>query len=414
MTNASGSLFNGFFAEGKEKCFRKADLVDARARRVFEMVSRACGAGVYPYQLALESKSGPWVHAEGRRLLMLSAYDYLGLIGDPRIDEAAIEAIRKYGTGTGGVRMLTGTIDLHHKLEKDIAAFKGTAEAVTFTSGYLANLAVLSALLSTEDRVLLDSLSHRSLVDACRLTGVPIQRFQHNNPASLRQQLESDPPPGRTLIVTDGVFSMDGDICRLPEIIELKNEFRCFLMVDEAHSSGVLGQNGRGTDEHFGVPATEVDIWTGSLAKAIPANGGFAAVSQEIAIYLQHAAAPFIFSAALCPSAVAAARISLSILREEPDRVARLQRNAVFLREGFRELGYDVGTSQTPVIPVILRDEATAVMFAGRLRELGVLVTPVIFPAVPQGSARLRVCVTAAHTTQDLEFALDAFRQLRA
>jgi 8-amino-7-oxononanoate synthase len=414
MTNASGSLFNGFFAEGKEKCFRKADLVDARARRVFDMVSRACGAGVYPYQLALESKSGPWVHAEGRRLLMLSAYDYLGLIGDPRIDEAAIEAIRKYGTGTGGVRMLTGTIDLHHKLEKDIAAFKGTAEAVTFTSGYLANLAVLSALLSTEDRVLLDSLSHRSLVDACRLTGVPIQRFQHNNPASLRQQLESDPPPGRTLIVTDGVFSMDGDICRLPEIIELKNEFRCFLMVDEAHSSGVLGANGRGTDEHFGVPATEVDIWTGSLAKAIPANGGFAAVSQEIAIYLQHAAAPFIFSAALCPSAVAAARTSLSILREEPDRVARLQRNAVFLREGFRELGYDVGTSQTPVIPVILRDEATAVMFAGRLRELGVLVTPVIFPAVPQGSARLRVCVTAAHTTEDLQFALDAFRQLRA
>src|SRR5690242_9515202 len=228
--SGSGDLFNGFFASGRLRSFGRGDLVDGRARRVFDLMGRACDAGVYPYQLPLESCSGPWVRAEGRDLLMLSSYDYLGLIGDPRIDEAAVEAVRKYGTGTGGVRLLTGTIDLHHQMEKELAAFKGMAHAVTFTSGYLANLAVVSALLAPSDRVLLDSLSHRSLVDACRLAGVTLRRFAHNDPASLRRELESGPSTGRTLIVADGVFTMAGDICRLPELIALKKEFGCYLM----------------------------------------------------------------------------------------------------------------------------------------------------------------------------------------
>ncbi len=413
-SSSSGGLFNGFFASRKNWRFDKARLVDGRARRVFDMVTRACDAGVYPYQLALEGRSGPLVRAEGREMLMLSSYDYLGLIGDPRVDEAAVEAVRKYGTGTGGVRLLTGTIDLHHQMEKELAAFKGTAEAITFSSGYLANLAVVSALLAPQDLVLLDSLSHRSLVDACRLSGVTMRRFTHNDPRSLRRELESGPANGRTLIVADGVFSMDGDICRLPELVELKKEFGCFLMIDEAHASGVLGATGRGTDEHFGVATTDVDIWTGSLAKAIPSNGGFVAVSQELGIYLQHVAAPFIFSAALCPAAVAAVRASLEILKSEPERVARLKQNATFLRNGLHDLGYETGASETPVIPVILGDETATTIFAGRLRDLGIVVTPVIFPAVAQGSARLRICVTAAHTRQHLESALDAFRRLRA
>jgi glycine C-acetyltransferase len=411
--SASGGLFNGFFALGKKWNYHREKLVDARARRIFEMIGRACRQNIYPFQLALEGRSGPHVQAEGHEMLMLSSYDYLGLIGDPRVDESAIEAVRKYGTGTGGVRMLTGTIDLHHQMERELAAFKGTAEVISFSSGYMANLAVVAALLSPQDRVILDSLSHRSLVDACRLAGVHIQRFAHNDPASLRRELESQPAANRTLIISDGVFSMDGDICRLPDLIELKKQFRCYLMIDESHATGVLGAHGRGTDEHFGVPASEVDIWTGSLAKAIPSNGGFAAVSQELGIYLQHAAAPFIFSAALCPSAVAAVRATLAILEAEPDRVARLKRNADFLREGLRDLGYCVGASQTPIIPVIREDEESAVLLAGRLRELGIFVTPVIFPAVPQGSARLRLCATAAHTLDDLEQALDAFRRLR-
>ena len=413
FSSGSGDLFNGFFNSGTKWQFDKTSLVDNRARRVFDLAKRACEHGVYPYQLPLEGRSGPWVEAEGSRMLMLSSYDYLGLIGDERIDNAAVSAIRKYGTGTGGVRLLTGTIDLHHQVERELAAFKGTAAAITFSSGYLANLAVLSALLSPQDRVLLDSLSHRSLVDACRLSGVTIRRFQHNDPVSLRHELESDPHTGRTLIIADGVFSMDGDICHLPDLIALKKEFECYLMVDEAHATGVLGAHGRGTDEHFGIAATEVDIWTGSLAKAIPSNGGFVATSQEVSVYLQHAAAPFIFSAALCPSAVAAVSETLSVLKSEPERVARLKRNADFLRNGLRELGFNVGMSETPIIPVIFGDETPAALFAGRLREHDIVVTPVLFPAVPQGAARLRICVTAAHTTEDLEFALDAFRRLR-
>jgi 8-amino-7-oxononanoate synthase len=411
LTSSSGKLFNGFFKV--EQTYHQGQLIDARARRVFEMTARACEADAYPYQLPLEGRSGPWVQAEGRRLLMLSSYDYLGLIGDPRVEEASIAAIRKYGTSTGGVRMLTGTIDLHHQMERDLAAYKGTYAAITFSSGYLANLAVMAALMGPQDRVILDSLSHRSLVDACRLAGVQVQKFRHNDMASLRNELLTGERANRTLIVADGVFSMDGDICRLPELVEIKKEFGAFLMIDESHASGMLGAHGRGTDEHFGIPATDIDIWTGSLAKAIPSNGGFVAVSEELSVFLQHAAAPFIFSAALCPSAVAAVRESLAILAREPERVARLHANADHLRSGLQELGYDTGFSETGVIPVILGDEAAAAMCARRLRDFGILVTPVMFPAVAQGAARLRLCVTAAHTDEDLAYALDAFRKLR-
>lgn len=413
ISAGSGDLFNGFFGSGRDRRFQKHDLIDGRARRVFEMMGQACDLSIYPYQLPLEGRSGPWARAEGREFLVLSSYDYLGLIGDPRIEEASIQAIRKYGTGTGGVRLLTGTADIHHRMEREVAAFKGTAEAITFSSGYLANLAVIASLLTPQDRVILDALSHRSLVDACRLAGVPLQRFRHGDMDSLRHELKSRSKANRTLIVADGVFSMDGDICRLPELVEMKREFGCFLMIDESHATGVLGSLGRGTDEHFGITTNEVDIWSGSLAKAIPSNGGFVAASQELAIYLQHSAAPFIFSAALAPASVAAVSASLAILREEPERVARVRRNADFLRDGLRELGYNTGNSETAVIPIILHDEAPAALMAGKLRELGVFVTPILFPAVPLGSARLRLCVTAAHSLADLEFALDKFRLVR-
>jgi glycine C-acetyltransferase len=376
-------------------------------------MARACEVDVYPYQIALEGHSGPWVRAEGQDLMMLSSYDYLGLIGDPRVEEAAIDAVRKYGTGTGGVRMLTGTVDLHHQFEFELADFKGMPQAVTFSSGYLANIGLLSALLAPQDRVIMDAWSHRSLVDACKMCGVQVQRFRHNDIESLQYELENGPAANRTLIIADGVFSMDGDICPLPELIRLKHEYACYLMIDEAHSMGVLGRYGRGTDEHYGCDSRGVDIWTGSLAKAIPSNGGFACVSEEVGIYLQHAAPPFIFSAALCPSAVAAARTTICIMRSEPDRMARLRANAEFLREGLRELGYNVGGSTTAIIPVIFGDEPSVTLFAAALRQRGILTTPVIFPAVPQGAARLRLCVTAAHTRENLEFALEVFKSLR-
>jgi 8-amino-7-oxononanoate synthase len=411
--SSSGSQFGEYFHDTKEWSFRKKDLMDARARRLFESTALACAVDAYPFQIPLEGKSGPCVQADGQTMLMLSSYDYLGLIGDSRVDAAAIEAIKKYGTGTGGVRLLTGTIDLHRDMERELAAFKGTEEVISFSSGYLANLAVISALFGPADRVIADALSHRSLVDACKLAGVQIQRFKHNDPESLRQEIEAPNDANRTLIISDGVFSMDGDICRLPEIVALKKEYECFLLMDESHSFGVLGQNGRGCDEQFGIAPTDVDIWTGSLAKAIPSNGGFAAVSQELAIFLQHAAAPYIFSAALCPAAVAAVIESVAILRAEPQRVTCMKANADFLRNGLKSLGYDTGFSETPVIPVVLKEDRITAMFARKLRDYGILTTPVLFPAVAQGTSRLRLCVTAAHTRQQLEFALDVFDKLR-
>lgn len=413
LTAGSGDLFDGFFNSGRKWNFNKEDLIDGRARRIFEMMGQACEYGVYPYQLPLEGRSGSWGKAEGRELLVLSSYDYLGLIGDPRIDEAAIAAIRKYGTCTGGARMLTGTIDLHHQVERALADYKGTAEAITFSSGYMANLAVIAGLLTPQDRVILDALSHRSLVDACRLAGVPLQRYRHNDMDSLRHELSAGVPANRTLIVADGVFSMDGDICKLPELVEIKREYGCFLMIDDSHASGVLGRTGRGTDEHFGIATDEVDIWTGSLAKAVPSNGGFVAVSQELSIYMQHAAAPFVFSAALAPASAAAIVAGLAILNSEPERVERIRINSDFMRDGLRALGYDTGLSETAIIPVILDDERTAALMAGQLRDMGIFVCPILFPAVPLGSARLRICVTAGHSIEDLEFALDGFRRLR-
>jgi 8-amino-7-oxononanoate synthase len=410
--SSSGQMFHEYFTPGKSWSFKKHDLLDARARRLFESTALGCAADAYPFQIPLESKSGPFVQADGHEMLMLSSYDYLGLIGDPRVSEAAINAVKKYGTGTGGARLLTGTLDLHRQLERDVAEYKGTEEAITFSSGYLANIAVITSLFGPADRVIADSLSHRSLLDACRMAGVQIQRFRHNDPESLRQEILNGSSANRTLIISDGVFSMDGDICILPELIAIKKEFGCFLLMDESHASGVLGTRGTGTDEHFGVPTSDVDIWTGSLAKAIPSNGGFVAVSRELAIFLQHASSPFIFSGSIAAPAVAAAIEGLAILKAEPERVTRLNENANFLRSGLQSLGYSTGMSETPVIPVLLPDERVTALLARKLRDHGVLVTPVMFPAVPQGTARLRLCVTAAHTREHLEFALDVFQKM--
>ena len=282
-------MFQGYFAPGRQWSFKKNDLLDARARRIFESTSLACTVDAYPFHMPLQAKAGPCVQADGHDMLMMSSYDYLGLIGHPRIDAAAAEAIHRYGTSTSGARLLTGTLDIHYQMEQDLAEFKGTEAALTFSSGYMANLGLITGLFGPSDRVIIDSLCHRSLLDACRMAGVQVQRFRHNDPESLREELRGGQPANRTLIVTDGVFSMDGDICCLPDLIAIKKEFGCFLLVDEAHASGVLGANGRGTDEHFGIDTSEVDLWTGSLAKSIPSVGGFVACSREVAIYLQHA-----------------------------------------------------------------------------------------------------------------------------
>src|SRR5882762_9309848 len=354
--SSSGQMFRDYFAQGRSWNFKKTDLLDTRARRIFETTALACAVDAYPYHMPLEAKAGPCVTADGQQMLMMSSYDYLGLIGDPRIDKAAVDAVKRYGTSTSGARLLTGTLDIHGEMEADLAAFKGTEDALTFSSGYMANLGVIYGLFGPSDRVIIDELCHRSLHDACRMAGVQVQRFRHNDPQSARDELKKHTTANRTLIISDGVFSMDGDICCLPELIALKKEFGCFLLMDEAHASGVLGATGRGTDEHFSIETGDIDIWTGSLAKSIPASGGFAAVSQEVAIFLQHSSSPYIFSAAMAASSVAAISKGLEILKEEPERVLCIKRNGDFLRAGLQSLGYDTGLSETAVIPVILKD----------------------------------------------------------
>jgi glycine C-acetyltransferase len=411
--SSSGQMFGSYFYPDRKWSFKKHDLLDARARRLFETTALGCSVDAYPFQTPLDSRSGPCVKADGYDMLMLSSYDYLGLMGDPRVDAAAIDAVKRYGTAAGGARLLTGTLDIHHKLERAIADCKGTEAALNFSSGYLANLAVLTSIFGPADRVIADTLCHRSLMDACRMSGVQVQRFEHNDPDSLRHQIKNGPAANRTLIISEGVFSMDGDVCCLPELVAIKKEFGCFLMMDDAHAVGVLGATGRGCDEHFGIDTSEIDIWTGSLAKSIPSNGGFVACSQELAIFMQHAASPYIFSAATGPASVAAAIAGFAILKQEPERVDTLRANGEFLRAGLKDMGYDTGLSETAVVPLMLEDEATTALFARRLRDYGILATPVMFPAVPQGGARLRLCVTAAHTTEQLQFALDAFASMR-
>ncbi|MCX6575057.1 MAG: aminotransferase class I/II-fold pyridoxal phosphate-dependent enzyme, partial [Candidatus Aminicenantes bacterium] len=406
--------FDSYFKKRKKEIPSSGPLLkSSSAQRLISSIGWASRSDLYIYQQAFEKKSGPWVYLNGRRYLMISSYDYLGLIGHPAIESAAVEAIHKYGTGTGGVRLLTGTTDLHCLLERELAAFKGTEAALTFSSGYLANLAVISALFGPSDRIIIDSKAHRSIVDACRLSRVPTERFDHNAPSSLKNKLDRGPGGRRTLIIIEGIYSMDGDICPLPEILELKKKYGACLMVDEAHSFGVLGAKGRGVDEHFKVASKDVDIWMGSLSKAIPSNGGFIAGPKDLIYYLQHAASPFIFSAALCPAAVAAAREALRVIEREPERLVKLNNNAVFLRELLKELGYDTGLSESPVIPIILGDQEKTLRLTRKLFALGIIAVPITKPAVSPGGTRIRLCATAAQDEAFLQDIIEGFRKVR-
>ena len=380
----------------------------ARSRPWFDLLGWGVPAGLYTYQRTLEGRSGARVRVGGRDLLMMSSYDYLGLIGHPRIEAAALEAIRAYGTGTGGVRLLTGTNGLHHALEKRFAEFKGAEAAVVFSSGYLANVGVVAALVGPRDRVVADERVHRSILDGCRLARARVRTFRHNDPAAAEEALSSRPEGARVLLIVEGLYSMDGDVCPLPEFVALKKRHGAILMVDEAHSIGVLGATGRGLHEHFGIAGREVDLWVASLSKAIPSVGGVVAGSRAMMIYLQHEAAPFMFSAALCPAATAASSAALDVILDEAWRVDRVRENAEALRRGLKDRGFDTGNSEGPIVPVILGGERRTWTVARRLHDLGIYATAVVHPAVPRGSARLRLCAMATHTPEDYDEALDA------
>jgi 8-amino-7-oxononanoate synthase len=368
-------------------------------------------AGVYPYFHELQSKQHTEVIIHGKRVIMIGSNNYLGLTSDPRVIEAALKATEKYGSGCSGSRFLNGTLELHVQLEERLAQFLKREAVLTFSTGFQTNLGILSTIAGRHDFIIGDSENHASIVDGCRLSFAKLVKFKHNDMDDLKRVLESLPDSAGKLIVVDGVFSMGGDICNLPEIVRLAQQYEARIMVDEAHGLGVLGKHGRGTAEHFGLE-DEVDIIMCTFSKSLASLGGCIAARSEVINYLKHISRPFIFSASIPPGNAAAALEAVNILDAEPERLTRLRDNANFMRDGFRALNLDIGNSETPIIPVMTYDDFETFVKKKQLLEEGVFVNPVISPATPPGMALLRTSYTATHTREQLEYALQAFKRV--
>ncbi|MCX7570585.1 8-amino-7-oxononanoate synthase [Tumebacillus sp. DT12] len=370
-------------------------------------------AGLYRSLRRMESATQRAVTVEGRTLLMCASNNYLGLANDPRVQEASIRAIREYGTGSGGSRLTTGNTDLHEKLEEELAIFKRTEAALLFNSGYAANVAALTALVGEGDLILSDALNHASLIDGARLSKAQRQVYGHADLTELDALLRgAQGRYRRILIVTDGVFSMDGDIAPLPAICDLAEQYGADVMVDDAHSTGVLGPNGAGTVDHFGLYG-RVAVQMGTLSKAFAAEGGYIAGSRDMIDYLVNRARPFIFSTALSPAVIGAARAALQIVREEPHRREQVLAQAEWLRSMLRGEGFTVFPSETPIIGVLIGEAEEAVAFARRLEEAGVYAPAIRPPTVPAGTSRIRLTLTATHTNSDVDAIREAFAVAR-
>jgi 8-amino-7-oxononanoate synthase len=407
--------FTGYFNDFAEAPVAEPLIKSRSASRWLRDIHSMVSQNAYLFQQTMNGKSGPAVFANNRDMYMLSSYDYLGLLGHPYIENASINAIKKYSTGTGGARMLAGTNQLHRQLEKKIADFKGKEAAIVFSSGYMANLAAISTLVQKTDRVIADELVHRSLIDALHMSHIEFEKFRHNDVAHLEQLLQKPNDAKKTFIIIEGIYSMEGDICPLPEIVALKKKYGAFIILDEAHSIGVLGATGRGVDEHFGVSPDDVEVYTSALSKAIPGGGGFIATSKQAVIFMQHAASSFVFSSAMSPANAGASLAGIEMIEQEgPERIAKVFENARYLKTHLNRLGFGTGQTQSPIIPVIVGDREKTLKLSAKLYELGFLANPVIFPAVPPGGDRLRLCVTAAQSKLMLDeviFAFDVAKQ---
>ncbi len=387
------------------------DMIVKRMKVMVERVENLKSEDLYFYNLPItELKGGSRVVVNGREMGMYASYSYLGLVGHPRINAAAKDAIDRYGTGTHGVRMLAGTLKLHRELEDKIAEFKGTEAAVTYSSGYVTNLTVVSTLLSRGDYVISDKLNHASIVDGCLMSGAKFIRFRHNDMVDFEQRLQAIPSDSTKLVIADAVFSMDGDIINLPKLVELCRKYKAWLMVDEAHSIGVLGKNGKGIEEHFGMEGV-IDIKMGTLSKTIPSVGGYVAGKKELIEYLRHASRAYIFSAALPPAQAAAAKESFDVIKDEPWRIEKLQANTTQFISGLQARGFDTMQTCTAIVPVLCGDDEQAFAMTREAHHNNVFVLPVVSPAVPPGLARLRATVTAAHEPEDIEYAMDVIEQ---
>lgn len=367
--------------------------------------------GLYINIRTVESPMDGWLVVDGRRVLNFCANNYLGLANHPKLREAAKRAIDEYGVGPGAVRTIAGTMTLHVQLEQRLAEFKGVEAAITFQSGFNANLATIPALVGRGDVIFSDRLNHASIIDGCRLSRAEIVAYEHCDPDDLRRKIEQTEITGRALIVTDGVFSMDGDIAPLPELYEIAAEHNFLLMVDDAHGEGVLGRGGRGIVDHFGLHG-KVDIEVGTMSKAFGVVGGVVAGKKVIIDWLRQRGRPFLFSSAMTVPDVAACLAAVDLLEESTEQVDRLWANAEYFKSRMKELGFDTGASQTPIVPVMLGEARLAQEFSRRLFEEGVFAMAIGYPTVPQGKARIRVMNTAAHTREDLDLGLAAFEKV--
>ncbi|HHV95414.1 MAG TPA: aminotransferase class I/II-fold pyridoxal phosphate-dependent enzyme [Clostridiaceae bacterium] len=382
-----------------EKCFNYTD-----AKKVME-------AGIYPYFHVLETKQDTEVIINGKRTIMIGSNNYLGLTADERVIRAAQEALAKYGSGCSGSRFLNGTLSIHIELEKRLAQFMKKEAVLTFSTGFQTNLGIISAIAGRNDYIICDSENHASIIDGCRLSFAKVIKYEHNDMEDLERILKKIPDNCGKLIVTDGVFSMSGDICNLPEIVRLARSYGARIMVDDAHGLGVLGEHGRGTGEYFGLE-DEVDIVMSTFSKSLASLGGFIAAREEVIHYVKHVSRPFIFSASIPPANAAAALEAINIIEKEPERIKRLAENADYMREGFKKLNIPIGESKTPIIPVMTYENERTFVITKMLLDEGVYVNPVVSPAVKPGNCLLRTSYTATHTKEQLDYALEAFRKV--
>jgi glycine C-acetyltransferase len=359
----------------------------------------------------LEDEQKAHTTFDHRSVVNLSSNNYLGLTTHPRLRQKALEAVEAFGVGTGSVRTIAGTMAMHMELERRLAEFKKVEAVVVFQSGFTANAGTVSAILTKEDVVISDELNHASIIDGCRLSRAAIKVFPHKDVAAARKIIEGLPVGQRKLLITDGVFSMDGDLGPLPELCDLAEATGCIMMVDDAHASGVFGMNGRGTIDHFGVHG-RVDVQVGTLSKAIGALGGYVAGTHALIEFLYHRARPFLFSTSHPPAVAAACIAAIDVLLEEPEIIDRLWENTRFFKSGLEALGFNTGVSESPITPVVTGDGALAMKLSDRLFQEGVFAQGIAFPTVAKDKARVRTIVTATHTREDLQYALDTFGQV--
>ncbi|UCB51758.1 MAG: pyridoxal phosphate-dependent aminotransferase family protein [Candidatus Zixiibacteriota bacterium] len=377
----------------------------------FTEAERVKSLGVYPYFRAISSGQDTEVTIEGKRMIMIGSNNYLGLTSHPKVNEAAVQAVKRYGSGCTGSRFLNGTLEIHEELEERLARFMKMGAALVFSTGFQTNLGTIATLVNRKDYVVIDRSVHASIVDACRLSYGTVVKFKHNDMSDLARVLDNCENAAGKLITVDGVFSMEGDIANLPEIVMLARKHSARVMVDDAHSIGVLGKNGRGTAEHFGLE-DEVDMVMGTFSKSFASLGGFIAGTERVINYIKHFSRTLIFSASPPPSAVATCLAALDIIESEPERRERLWEITRRMHKEYRSLGFDIGPTQTPIIPIYIGDDMKTFQFWKMLSEEGIFVNPIISPAVAPGSQLLRTSYTATHTDQQLDRVLEVFKKV--